>query len=63
MILFLFLAIGTFAYLWWKWHHTTLTRECRWRQDRTAGDWYCVHCGGRTVTDGGKPPKICVRGA
>ncbi|WP_425052965.1 hypothetical protein [Psychromarinibacter sp. S121] len=63
MILFVFLAIGVVAYLWWKRTHTTLTRDCRWRQDKPAGDWHCVACGARTVPPEGQSPRNCLRSA
>ena len=59
--LFLLLLVGTFAYLWWKWRYTTLTRLCRWREDRAAGDWHCAACGARTTTGDGKSPRHCLR--
>lgn len=55
------LLFGVLAYSWWKWRHTTLTAMCRWRQDRTAGDWVCAACGARTETRGGKHPTVCLR--
>lgn len=59
--LFLLLALGTFAYLWWKWRFTTLTRLCRWREDRAAGDWHCAACGARSSGGAGKAPRQCLR--
>ncbi|WP_093972765.1 hypothetical protein [Boseongicola aestuarii] len=46
-LLFLALLLGVLAYLYWKRTATTLTRNCRWRQDRAAGDWVCTYCGAR----------------
>lgn len=59
-ILLLALLLAVVAYLWWQWRTTTLTRECRWRQHKTTGDWRCSYCG--AVTDQG-PPKLCLRKA
>jgi len=59
--LLVILLIGTLIYLWWKWQFTTLTRLCRWRQDRAAGDWRCAACGARMVTDDGQAPRDCLR--
>ncbi len=58
--LLIILLVGSLIYLWWKWRFTTLTRLCRWREDRAAGDWYCAACGARTKTDG-SAPRICLR--
>ncbi len=59
--LLLILALGVFAYLWWKWRFTSLTRDCRWRQDRAAGDWVCAACDARTTTENGRAPRVCLR--
>ena len=42
------------------------TRACRWRQDRTKAQpgamaWRCAACGAETVTEGVRPPRICLR--
>ncbi len=59
-VLLILLAAGTFAYLWWLRTRTTLTRACRWREDRTAGLWRCAYCGAETVSEGA--PLVCLRG-
>ena len=56
--LLLVLAIGTFGYLWWRWRTTTLTRECRWREDRGRGVWRCAFCGAEA---GEGPPRVCLK--
>jgi len=56
-ILLLALLFGTLAYLWWKRTATTLTRNCRWREDRAAGGWVCAYCEAR-LTDNA-PPRTC----
>ena len=55
----LILLVGTLAYLWWKRRFTTLTRLCRWREDRAAGEWVCAACGARVASDGA--PRACLR--
>jgi hypothetical protein len=60
-ILLVLLLFGTLAYLWWRRRTTTLTRDCRWRLDRTAGDWHCASCGARTANTGGVAPTVCLR--
>lgn len=52
-ILLLLLLIGVFAYAWFARHHSTLTRACMWREERSAGQWRCAACG--AVQTGGKP--------
>ena len=56
-ILLLALLFGVLAYLYWKRATTTLTRNCRWRQDRAAGDWVCRYCGARKHAE--TSPKTC----
>jgi hypothetical protein len=57
----LLLGLGVLAYLWWRWRTTTLTRECRWREDRVAGPghWRCAACGAETITAG--EPRACLK--
>ena len=57
-ILLILLGFGALAYLAWKRRMTTLTRNCRWRQDREAGEWVCAYCDERTVAD--REPLICL---
>lgn len=57
--LLLALLIGTLAWLWWHRRTTSLTRNCRWRQDRAAGVWRCRYCGG--VIEGKTEPVVCLR--
>jgi hypothetical protein len=61
--LLILLGIGVFAYLWWRWRTTTLTRECRWREDRAAGPghWRCAACGAETVAEPGQEPRECLK--
>ncbi|MBT8156072.1 hypothetical protein KMP13_19855 [Epibacterium ulvae] len=55
------LLLGVFAYLYWKRKTTTLTRNCRWRENRRAGHWDCAFCGARV--EGATAPKDCKAGA
>ena len=52
--------IGFFAWQYWRWTRTTLTRACRWREDRLGAEWVCAFCGARTRTDG-RSPRVCLR--
>ena len=56
-ILLLILGFGVVAYMTWKHRMTTLTRNCRWRQDRAAGEWVCAYCSERVVSE--KEPLVC----
>ncbi len=58
VVLLVILGLGVLAYLTWKCRMTTLTRNCRWRQDRARGDWVCAYCNERIVSE--KTPLICV---
>ncbi|KUP94380.1 hypothetical protein TRIHO_06990 [Tritonibacter horizontis] len=58
-VLLILLLLGTLAYLYWRRKTTTLTRACRWRQDRPAGGWRCAFCG--AVETGQAQPKRCKR--
>jgi hypothetical protein len=61
-ILLLLLLVGVLAYFYWRRRTTTLTRNCRWREDRAAGEGFyrCVSCGGQMRTKDSKPPRDCV---
>ncbi len=58
MPLLILIVVGVLAYLWWRWRYTTLTRDCRWREDRSTGTWRCAFCG---ATVGHGPPRICLK--
>ena len=62
-IVLIFLGIGVLAYLGWRWRATTLTRECRWRLDRSVGPghWRCASCGAETNLSPGDEPRKCLR--
>ena len=52
------ILLAVLAYLWWRWRFTTLTRDCRWREDRKKGVWRSAFCGAETE---GGPPRVCLR--
>jgi len=62
-ILLILLALGVLAYLWLSRRGSTLTRLCRWREDRASGAdrWHCAACGARCETKPGKTPRACLR--
>ena len=62
-ILVLVLVLSVLLYLWFARRGSTLTRQCRWRQDRRAGPemWRCATCGAVTAVAGGKAPRQCLR--
>jgi len=59
-LLLLLLGASVFLYLWITRRNSTLTRNCRWRLDRSVAPdhWHCVACG---ATAGGAEPKDCLR--
>lgn len=61
---FLFLAV--LAGLWLMRRGSTLTRDCRWREDRTragtAGRAFrCAACGAELSLPVGRSPRDCLR--
>ena len=58
-LLLLLLLAGVLLYLWFARRGRTLTRACRWRQDRTLGPDHhrCAACG--AVCEG--EPRHCLR--
>ena len=58
-VLLLFLVLGVLAFLWYRRATTTLTRDCRWRQDKARKIWRCAFCGAQK--DGEDEPKDCLR--
>lgn len=56
-VILIVLLFGVVAYLYWKRTTTTLTRNCRWRENRRDGSWACVYCG--ASVEGGTAPKEC----
>jgi hypothetical protein len=59
-LLLLLLGISVFLYLWLTRRNSTLTRDCRWREDRAAGLWRCAACGAECRPEKG-PPRDCLR--
>lgn len=59
-LLLLVLLVSVLVYMWISRRHSTLTRACRWRLERAAGQWRCIACG--AVVAGEDAPKICLRG-
>lgn len=59
-VLLILLAVSVFLYLWLTRRKSTLTRNCRWRLDRSVApdNWHCVACG---ATARGAEPKDCLR--
>lgn len=65
-ILFL-IGVVAFFVLSWIWHRSrTLTRDCKWREDRSRAPegqsfFHCIACGATTVIPRGAQPKHCLR--
>lgn len=64
-VLLLILAIGVFVWLWLARRGSTLTRLCRWREDRRAGPGHfrCAACGAECILPPGQVPRHCLRDA
>lgn len=62
-VLLIVLLVGVLAYMWVARRGSTLTRMCRWRLDRAAGEgcWRCAACGAGVTVAAGKRPKDCLR--
>ncbi|KAE9632700.1 hypothetical protein [Parasedimentitalea maritima] len=58
-ILLLLLLAGVLGYFVWRHKTSTLTRNCRWRQDKRMGEWRCTFCGARDP--GEDSPRECLR--
>lgn len=58
-ILLLILLLSVLAYMRFARRNSTLTRSCRWRQERSAGQWRCSFCG--AVRPGEAEPRVCDR--
>ena len=59
-LLLLLLAVSVYLYLWLSRRNSTLTRNCRWRLDRSVAPdfWRCAACG---ATVRGREPRDCLR--
>jgi len=62
-ILLVLLVVAVFLYLWIARRNSTLTRNCRWRLDRSLGAncYRCASCGAQCDAAPGKTPKDCLR--
>ncbi|RGP36767.1 hypothetical protein D1012_14060 [Pseudotabrizicola alkalilacus] len=58
-VLLLLLLLSVLIYMWIARRNSTLTRACRWRQERSAGQWRCASCG--AVMPGERAPRDCLR--
>ncbi len=58
-LLLLLLAVSVLLYLWLARRNTTLSRDCRWRLDRTHGPAHhrCAACGATAIGI----PRQCLR--
>lgn len=67
MPILLILGLVAFVLLSWLWHRSrTLTRACRWREDRTRAApgmsfFHCLACGAETELPKGEQPRDCLR--
>ena len=59
-LLLLALVLGVFVYFVWRAKTSSLTRDCRWRQNRSDGLWRCAYCGAEKA--GEDMPRQCLRG-
>ncbi|MDB5664671.1 hypothetical protein [Cypionkella sp.] len=62
-LLLLLLAVSVFVYGWLARRNSTLTRDCRWRLDRTLGvsHYRCASCGAECDTGSPRQPRHCSR--
>ncbi len=61
MPLAIFLLIAVLAVMFYRHRTTSLTRDCRWRQDRARGCYACAFCGAEVTAENDKAPNICLR--
>lgn len=67
MPIILILGLIAFFVLSWWWHRSrTLTRDCRWREDRSQASegrsfFRCVACRAETDLPEGEQPRHCLR--
>ncbi|RVV96644.1 hypothetical protein EKE94_17335 [Mesobaculum littorinae] len=65
-MLAVFGIIAVFVVMYLLQRNSSLTRECRWREDRSRGGegqvhWSCVACGAETDLPTGTAPNDCLR--
>jgi hypothetical protein len=55
--------MAVFLYLWLTRRNSTLTRDCRWRLDRSVGPGHfiCASCGATCDLPVGEGPNACLR--
>jgi hypothetical protein len=56
-VLILILLLAVLAYFIWRARTSSLSRNCRWRQEKARGQWRCAYCG--AVEPGAEAPRIC----
>lgn len=62
-LILILLLVGVLGWMWITRRNSTLTRVCRWRQDRALGtDMYrCAVCGAVCDPGAGRRPDQCLR--
>lgn len=58
--------IAVFVFAWFARRHSTLSRNCRWREDRSqavdgAQVFRCAFCGAQCTLPAGQVPRRCLR--
>ena len=63
MALLPIIIIAIFLGMWWMRRGSTLTRNCRWREDRATGPGHfrCAACGAEIDLAPGKRPRDCLK--
>jgi hypothetical protein len=56
-LLLLILLAGVMAYFVWRSRTSSLSRNCRWRQQKAQDRWQCLYCG--ALQEGGGTPRAC----
>jgi hypothetical protein len=65
-VLLLILFIGVMLYFYWRHKSSALSRNCRWREDRSKDrdgqrSYNCTYCGETLILPIGEVPKHCAR--
>ena len=62
-VLLLALLVSVLVWLWLVRRGSSLTRVCRWRQDRSLGPtvWRCAACGAQSDPGPADQPRSCLR--
>ncbi len=66
MALFPIVIVAVLIGMWLSRRGSTLTRDCRWREERATGGattrhFRCAACGAECDTAPGKDPRACLR--